>query len=484
MNQSDSYDLTPREISLVEKLLQEAQVAREKADAAQEKARAALSMLVQSRDLDEGSDWNYNGGKLRRVDRGQQAAAPAAAEPLVEERPPVPVPLPQAPRLVLDALAARDCNDAERAIELAARAIAEGDRGSSSHIIQASCLGDLRRHGEALQVIEAGLKVCPPEEVPNLVNERAFQEILSGDPDLWQDGWRDWESRPQRRDLARNLAAAWPEIKEWSGERDRVVLVCCDKGLGDTVLFARYLRVLTDRGCTLQLNCSRASTPFADAARGRPGVLGAYGSDAQIPKMAEHWIALESLVQHSEERIPAPYDLGPRWEPRPLDGRRPRVGLCWHGAVGYAAAKRRRPEDRALWDSLAAVEGIDFVSLQLGELGPCSEELPAGSSVMDAARIACGCDLVISVDTSSAHIAATCGVPTLVPLMRLNYWPWLSVSGDGARTPWYSSMRMFRQSKGEEWSWTFGRIKAELRKLFKLDPPTTASRKKVARRAK
>jgi hypothetical protein len=88
------------------------------------------------------------------------------------------------------------------------------------------------------------------------------------------------------------------------------------------------------------------------------------------------------------------------------------------------------------------------------------------------------------VDTSSAHIAATCGVPTLVPLMRLNYWPWLSVSGDGARTPWYSSMRMFRQSKGEEWSWTFGRIKAELRKLFKLDPPTTASRKKVARRAK
>ncbi|MCX6633072.1 MAG: hypothetical protein NTW28_36210, partial [Candidatus Solibacter sp.] len=93
------------------------------------------------------------------------------------------------------------------------------------------------------------------------------------------------------------------------------------------------------------------------------------------------------------------------------------------------------------------------------ERGPCAEELPANSSVLDTVRRACSCDLVISMDTSVVHMTASAGVPTWMPLHKLNYWPWIMT--DAEHTVWYPSMRVFRQD-GEGWEGVFREIAEQL----------------------
>lgn len=359
------------------------------------------------------------------------------------------------PGLVQNSLAARDANDPLLSIKLAQDAIDAGDKSAAPRMIQASCLGDLGRYDESLAVTESALQECAPSEHDLILHERGFQRLLNG---KFKEGWPDWDHRVQKLQMAENLAKTWPNLTEWDGTPNRRVLVCGEKGLGDSVLFARYMDVLLQRNCTIQFLAGKASIPFCDVLRGRPGFYGAYGGDDSIPQTSEMWISLETLPTFVEN-IPPPFDFGTRWAPVRSGGRF-RVGICWHGHMVYSASKHRRPEDLKYWEPILAVPGVDFVSLQLGEQGPCLEELPANSSVMDTVRRASGCDLVISMDTSVVHMTASAGVPTWMPLHQLNYWPWIMT--DAEHTVWYPAVRIFRQHK-DGWESTFRAIAEELR---------------------
>jgi hypothetical protein len=352
--------------------------------------------------------------------------------------PPVPdTPDPDA--LARAAIAARETLDAEAAIALADQAIAAGNRSMTPRMVKASSLGDLRRYDEALGVIREALADCPANELDGVLHERGFQRLLSGDA----GGWADWEHRVQRRQLGENLQKFWPDIREWDGSANRCVLVNAEKGLGDSILFARYLPVLFGRGCTVQFLASNASAPMAAAMRGYRGVCGAYSGEDAIPKLASHWIALESLPLYAQQ-IPAPFEFAGHWRARDRAGRKLRVGICWHGNLEYSAAQARRPQDLRDWEPVTCLPEVDFVSLQLGEPGPCGSGLPADSTLNETLAAICGCDLVISTDTSVVHMAGTVGCPTWMPLHRLNYWPWI-MSADDVGTVWYPSMRIFRQ---------------------------------------
>jgi hypothetical protein len=259
--------------------------------------------------------------------------------------------------------------------------------------------------------------------------------------------------------MAENIAKAWPNLKEWDGSPNRRVLVCGEKGLGDSILFARYINVLLERNCTVQFLAGKASIPFMDVLRGRPGIFDVYGGEDAIPQVSEMWLPLESIPKFVDA-IPPPFDFGVPWTPLhgPL-----RVGLCWHGATGYSASKHRRPEDLKLWEPILEVgkaAGVEFISLQLGEAGPCADDLPANTTVLDTVRRACSCDLVISTDTSVVHMTASAGVPTWMPMHKLNYWPW--IMADPQHTVWYPSMRIFGQ-KADEWEGVFREIAEQLK---------------------
>jgi hypothetical protein len=431
--------LTPDERSLIDEIDQ--QIA-----GLQMQRVGGLNLALRTRKIREGQ-WDYCAGTglLTRIDNQATPSGKAALEP---------------PNLIQRALSAREANDAELAIELAEEAIAGGNRCSLLYATKAACLGDLERRAEAIQICDEALKSCSADDAAGLKHERGFQRILSGD----YGGWSDWEHRVQRKEIAQNLAKVWPGLKEWDGSSDRTVLVCAEKGLGDTILFARYLSILRERNCVIQFLASKASTPMAAALRAAPGVYGAYSGEDQIPAVCEAWITLESLPLFADG-IPAPFVFGslPTWEPA-RDGRKLRVGLCWHGHPEYSASKSRRPEDLKFWEPVISTKNVEFVSLQLGEQGPCAMPMAADNTLAQTLDTICACDLVISTDTSVVHMAASLGCPTWMPMHRLNYWPWIK---DGeSKTPWYPSLRIFRQQNKSGWGAVFHRIAAELRSLL------------------
>jgi hypothetical protein len=360
------------------------------------------------------------------------------------------------------AKAAREANDAEGCVVLADRAIAAGDRSMLAYMLKASSLGDLCRYDDSKAVCEEALKACPPSDRVSIINERGFQRLLSGD---FEDGWRDWEKRPQRKEIGQNLSKVWPGLVEWDGSPDRFVLLCAEKGLGDTIMFLRYMHILQARNCKIQFLASRDSVGLVPILRNYPGVSGAYGDDDSIPCISEMWICLESLPQFmpDKESMSYPFSFPVSWEPLDQSGRKLRVGLCWHGhSKVVSASKFRRCEDLKLWEPVTSVAGVEFISLQQGEQGPCASSLlSADGTLLHTLETIRGCDLVISTDTSVVHMAASLGCPTWMPMHRLNYWPWIK---DGEeKTPWYPSLRIFRQQDKSGWGPVFKRIAGELK---------------------
>jgi hypothetical protein len=426
--------LTADERELIDEIDQEIQQL-------QAQRNVALTLALRTRKIREGKWDSVAGtGLLTRLDGKVEAAAGQVA----------------LPDLVQRALSARQANNAELAIKLVDEAMGGGNRDPLLYATKAACLGDLERRREAIQICDEGLTACP-NDADGLRHERGFQRILSGD----LKGWPDWEYRPQRKEIAQSIRRIWPGLKEWDGSANKMVLVCAEKGLGDTILFARYLSILRERSCTIQFLASVASAPMAALLKDAPGIYGSYSGEDQIPTVSENWITLESLPLFSDG-IPEPFCFPSLfWEPAVRKGRKFRVGLCWHGHPVYAASKNRRPENLKLWEPVTSVKGVEFVSLQLGEQGPCAVAMPAGNTLAQTLETIRSCDLVISTDTSVVHMAASLGCPTWMPMHRLNYWPWIK---DGERgTPWYAALRIFRQRGASGWEGVFERIARGLR---------------------
>ena len=383
---------------------------------------------------------------------------------------------------------ARDSCDIEAAIIIADQALKSGDNSPEIYTLKAACLGDLGKRDEALKVIDAGLKI-PGIQQDIIINERGFQKLLSRD----YSGWSDWEYRIQRKEISDNLHKVNPDIQEWNGEPDSCVLCVAEKGLGDTILFSRYLRVFQERNCKVQFLASVNSTgmvPLFNKDLNRYNMIGAFGGDDKFPLISKYWIALESLPKFFKD-IPEPFEFPMKWNPDPKKERKLQVGLCWAGMKGYSASKCRRPEDLELWKPVTKLKNkINFVSLQLGEKGPCKKELPNDSSVLNTVKIATGCDLVISTDTSVVHMCASAGVPTWVPYHKYGYWPWIPTENDNTRTfnkiasdldykygpwiptendntrtVWYPTVKLYQQTMPNEWSVVFYRIASDLDSL-------------------
>jgi hypothetical protein len=137
-----------------------------------------------------------------------------------------------------------------------------------------------------------------------------------------------------------------------------------------------------------------------------------------------------------------------------------RVGVCWAGAAGNAYHARRSiplPSIRSLWN----MEGVTWFSLQKeSTAGPPLVELPARDTLDDTAAFIAELDLVVTVDTSIAHLAGALAAPTWVLLPHAADWRW-QLAHD--RTPWYPTMRLFRQHAPGDWLGVLHDVRAALR---------------------
>lgn len=258
----------------------------------------------------------------------------------------------------------------------------------------------------------------------------------------------------------------WPE-PEWDGSPGRMVLVRAEQGAGDTIQFARYLPLIRAAGSEPLLLCAPALvtllTTIPDVtAIAKPGPLPAF--DAWIDQMS-----LPRLFGTTLERIPAPDsylsappDLVSAWEQRLPDGFR--VGLALAGNPKHPNDKRRSVPI-ALADSLTGLPGKIFVNLQHGPLAPALG-LPDLTGWLrdyaDTAALIQALDLVITVDTSVAHLAGALGKPVWIMLPHAPDWRWMLGRRD---SPWYRSARLFRQPSPGDWLSVLTRVRGLLARI-------------------
>jgi hypothetical protein len=249
----------------------------------------------------------------------------------------------------------------------------------------------------------------------------------------------------------------------WDGRplEGRNVLVRCWHGLGDTIQFARYLPHLAAHAHSVACELDPTLIPLFAASL--PAI------DRWIPlgtSPPHHDAAIESSeLSHYFRTVPATIPATPYLFAAAPDKSRPdrpkRVGLVWRG--GDWDTRRTLPF--AALQPLLDLPGIDFVLLQRGPAlaeaaGSGLETVPDGDALATA-RTILTLDLVISIDTMVAHLAGALGAPVWTLLHMAPDWRWLE---DREDSPWYPSMRLFRQHRTGMWNDVLLRVRAALQR--------------------
>jgi hypothetical protein len=238
------------------------------------------------------------------------------------------------------------------------------------------------------------------------------------------------------------------------------VLVRCYHGLGDTLQFCRFLPLLRPRVASLTLEVQPELIGLLQDLPG-PDRLAPFRPDAPLPPSECDMEIMELAHLLRVAPGPAPY-LQAHPGPRPGPGLL--AGVCWQ-AGGWDPG---RSVPLPLLASLAQVPGVQLVSLQRGP-GADDASWPGapplllagerGMEMADTARLLASLDLVVTVDTMVAHLAGALGRPAWVLLQAEADWRWMAGRGD---SPWYPSLRLFRQDAVGDWGGVAGRLHGAL----------------------
>lgn len=352
----------------------------------------------------------------------------------------------------------------ERGTEVAANAAPE----KSSFVNRAIALCELGRPAEAVAILEEGLRIRP-ETNGHLQVGAALLTIGA-----YVDGWRQYENRWLAEPLI-GIRAQYG-VPQWTGQplHGRTVLVRSEQGLGDVFQFVRYLPMLKARGARVLFQ------PLKDMdriARRFPGIDAMVVEGELLPPF-DFFVNLMSLPAAfgtTVSSIPCdvPYltpdpAFSSKWRPRFDDRRVPRVGLVWAGSPRHRSDRHRSLALSQL-ASLFAIPGIRYVSLQKGSAAAQAAIVPGsvdwedvGSDLDlldDAAAVLAELDLLVCVDTGLAHLAAAMGKPVWMMVPHPADYRWLT---DREDTPWYPTMRLFRQSRLRDWTSVIDRVTREL----------------------
>lgn len=312
------------------------------------------------------------------------------------------------------------------------------------------------------------------DDIPEVFINRACGRLLIGD---FAQGLPDYEWRLHKRRAKKTKLdkPVWLGAHDLAGE---TILVLDEQGLGDSIQFCRYLKLLDRRGAEVLF----APTPsLVRLMRTLDAEARLLDRDDDIPPHDFHCMlaSLPLACGTTVETIPAevPYlraeaERVAHWAGRIGRGKLT-VGICWQGsnARGTAAGRSFPLSEFA---GIAKIPGVHLISLHKGsgeaQLASMPEGLEVetlgpdfdagGEAFVDTAAVMANCDLVISCDTAVAHLAGALGVPVWLPLKFVPDWRWLLDRDD---SPWYPTMRLFRQESPGNWRSAFAAIEAALR---------------------
>lgn len=337
----------------------------------------------------------------------------------------------------------------------------------------------LGRFDEALASLDAALALQPGSD--HVKNNKAVLLLLRGE---FARGWDLYESRWIISRTPKH-ALRLP-IPDWEGQAlaGKSVIVFDEQGFGDAIQFVRFCIVLVELGASVTFFCRRRlHRLFKGLASPLHLIDHVEPSDLERGERFDFQIALCSLPRALKTRlhsIPArtPYlsaeaPLVQKWAAQ-LGPHGLKVGICWRGSPNLKA-DRGRAVPLAEFARLAG-QGVRLISLQkpadlppeddiadLSWLEQMGADFDAGpDSFIDTAALMQNLDLIVSCDTSTAHLAGALGRPVTVLLQRIPDWRWLL---DREDCPWYPSMRLMRQSRLGDWSEPMSRVAEALRNL-------------------
>lgn len=357
------------------------------------------------------------------------------------------------------------------------------------HTIAATNLGatllDLGRIDDGIGVLRNVVRQRPDHADAHMALGMAL--LLKGQ---FEEGFREYEWRHRSSALrstdSTRIDAPW-DGRDPAGRR---FLLLTEQGFGDALHFVRYAAVLKARGAaSVILGCRRPLARLLRRARGVDAIL---VEGEMIPKVdaTAHLMSLPHLLGTRLETIPSdtPYltaepELVTLWAERLAAKPGLRVGLAWQGNPDPRVDHGRSIRLAAL-APLAAVPGVRLIALQkgpgreqvaeVGHLVPVETlepELDDGpDSFVDTAAVMMNLDLVVTTDTAVAHLAGALGRPVWLLLKHPPEWRWFL---EGERSPWYPTMRLFRQSpaahREDPWAPVVARVACELDRLARGD---------------
>ena len=343
---------------------------------------------------------------------------------------------------------------------------------AEAHYNKGNILKALKRPDDAIRAYDSAIALRPGFAEAGW--NKAVCTLLTGQ---FAEGWPLYEQRQRGPEPAGQQSAG---LANWSGAEGlegKTLYVRAEQGLGDTIQFCRYAPLAAERGAEVVLAVQDPLVRLTKSLGPAVRVLGV----AEEPPPFEFQIPLLSmpLAFRTEPRnIPGntPYlsaepDRIPYWKER-IGGTGLRIGICWQGAKGGEIDIGRSFPVRN-FEHIAAIPGVRLISLQKGEGAEQLHDLPPGMKVesfgdeldsgpdafVDTAAIMENLDLVITSDTAVAHLAGALGRPVWVALNFVPDWRWLLERRD---SPWYPTMKLFRQTQRGHWPGVFAMMEEEL----------------------
>jgi hypothetical protein len=351
-----------------------------------------------------------------------------------------------------------------QAADLFRQAVALNPRDSASWNNLGKCLKELNRLDDSVAAYERALEIS--SDYPNARFGRGTSLLAAG---RLEEGFKDYEWR------RRLLAARKFGRPEWTGNQigGKTLFLYAEQGYGDALQMVRFIPLARERGARIVLECRPDLETLFNYSRSAEQVV-PFG--APVPAF-DYFLPLASLphvlgVTRETISQQTPYLQAP--PNRSLASARNgklKVGLVWAGSPDHQQDAARSIRLEALMPVLQ-VPGTSFFSLQkpVPERDhPClngfsdriNSDLPL-KDFLETASIINALDLVITVDTAVAHLAGALGKPVWVLLQHSPDWRW---SLDSADTPWYPTMKLFRQSERNHWDKPIASVAEALREF-------------------
>jgi len=325
---------------------------------------------------------------------------------------------------------------------------------------------------EAITAYQKTLKIDPNLAIAHV--NMSLMLLLSGN---FEGGWKEYEWRTKLKDFPlRHFSQPMWDGSDITG---KTILLHAEQGFGDTIQLIRYAPLVVQRGARVIVECLKDLHSLLKTVEGVHQVI---GHGETLPAFDLHCplLSLPLVFDTTLESIPAriPYLSADtlfkeKWRAKVhADHSQYKVGLAWSGNPQHIN-EQKRSCTLEIFSPLSRLDTITFFSLQKGAAAQQAKNPPQGMKLIDhtediydfsdTAAFIENLDLIISVDTAAAHLSGALGKPTWTLLPFVPDWRWLLNRDD---SPWYPTMRLFRQSSLGDWQSVIEMVIVELQKVI------------------